>query len=156
MLSHVPLHMFQIDQTGCISVAGLLIKHYCVYELMKHIRAPCCSNRVSEITFQFLQASKILWYNLKPDYSENSIFAGQTPSRHPSGPEWLLVCHEWMLLCFLPWFPGIFASLCLIFVLCRKRKGCTGTKSSDVDRSRFTLSRWSGLYRITDPDWLCL
>lgn len=136
MLSHVPLHMFQIDSDrwdirlyfSCRhTFTGPLNKHYCLFQLMKHIREPRCPNIVSEITSQFLQASKILWYNLKPDYSENSIFAGQTTSRHPSGPEWLLVCHEWMLLCFLPSFPGIFASLCLSFVLCRKRKGCTGT-----------------------------
>lgn len=55
MLSHVLLHMFQIDPDRsdirlCFSCShtftGLLMKCYCVFDLMKHIRAPCCSNVV--------------------------------------------------------------------------------------------------------------
>lgn len=116
MLSHVPLHMFRIDpdrsdiRLSCShTFTGPLNKHYCVFELMKHIRAPRCPNIVSEITSQFLQASKILWYNLTPD-SSRILFL---QDKHPAdirGP-WMAPCAPWMDAAVFP--PFIPRTLCL-------------------------------------------
>lgn len=100
---------------------GLLKKRYCALGPMKLVRAPRCSDIVSEITVQFPQALKIPRSRLFREF----YFCRTNTQQTLNGS---LCASEWMLLCFLLQFQEFLPPFARFFAPCRKRKRCTGTK----------------------------
>lgn len=100
MPSHILLPTYQTYSLPDINM------HYLCYLINIHLNWIWSkwSSIVAAITLQFTAGLNFLWHKLKPDFSENSIFAAQTSSRHLSSSKWLIVC-VWMgATVFHMWF----------------------------------------------------